>query len=205
MQETLEKTRAMVHHLAAVNEILEKNGNDPSRLIPILQEVQEVYKYLSKDVISYVATSLDVPVAHVYGVATFYAHFSLNPKGKHIFRLCDGTACHVKKSMGLLEAIYKKLGLSDEKRTTDDLLFTVEIVNCLGACGLAPVIVIDGEVHFILYMGDHYHLTIKTDDGDFRWVDTNDIWDKGDLVGIRLNPENSKKEIKITRKDEQAQ
>ncbi|MBR4254162.1 MAG: NAD(P)H-dependent oxidoreductase subunit E, partial [Lentisphaeria bacterium] len=81
MQETLEKTRAMVHHLAAVNEILEKNGNDPSRLIPILQEVQEVYKYLSKDVISYVATSLDVPVAHVYGVATFYAHFSLNPKG----------------------------------------------------------------------------------------------------------------------------
>ena len=147
MQETLEKTRAMVHHLAAVNEILEKNGNDPSRLIPILQEVQEVYKYLSKDVISYVATSLDVPVAHVYGVATFYAHFSLNPKGKHIFRLCDGTACHVKKSMGLLEAIYKKLGLSDEKRTTDDLLFTVEIVNCLGACGLAPVMTLDGEVH----------------------------------------------------------
>ena len=147
MQETLEKTRAMVHHLAAVNEILEKNGNDPSRLIPILQEVQEVYKYLSKDVISYVATSLDVPVAHVYGVATFYAHFSLNPKGKHILRLCDGTACHVKKSMGLLEAIYKKLNLSDEKRTTDDLLFTVEIVNCLGACGLAPVIVVDGEVH----------------------------------------------------------
>ena len=147
MQETLEKTRTMVHHLAAVNEILEKNGNDPSRLIPILQEVQEVYKYLSKDVISYVATSLDVPVAHVYGVATFYAHFSLNPKGKHILRLCDGTACHVKKSMGLLEAIYKKLNLSDEKRTTDDLLFTVEIVNCLGACGLAPVIVVDGEVH----------------------------------------------------------
>ena len=65
--------------------------------------------------------------------------------------------------------------------------------------------IIDGEVHFILYMGDHYHLTIKTDDGDFLWVDTNDIWDKGDLVGIRLNPENSKKEIKITKKDEQAQ
>ena len=65
--------------------------------------------------------------------------------------------------------------------------------------------VLDGEVHFILYMGNHYHLTIKTDDGDFLWVDTNDIWDKGDLVGIRLNPENSKKEIKITKKDEQAQ
>lgn len=147
MQETLEKTRGMVQHLAAVNEILERNNYDQSRLIPILQQVQEVYKYLSKDVISYVATSLDLPVAHVYGVATFYAHFSLNPKGKHIFRLCDGTACHVKKSHGILEKLYEKLGLSDEKRTTDDLMFTIDIVSCLGACGLAPVMVVDDVVY----------------------------------------------------------
>lgn len=147
MQETIEKTRGMVQHLAAVNEILEKNNYDQSRLIPILQQVQEVYKYLSKDVISYVATSLDLPVAHVYGVATFYAHFSLNPKGKHIFRLCDGTACHVKKSHGLLEKLYEKLNLSDEKRTSDDLLFTIDIVSCLGACGLAPVMVVDDVVY----------------------------------------------------------
>lgn len=147
MQETIEKTRGMVQHLAAVNEILEKNHYDQSRLIPILQQVQEVYKYLSKDVISYVATSLDLPVAHVYGVATFYAHFSLNPKGKHIFRLCDGTACHVKKSHTLLNKLYEKLNLSDEKRTSDDLLFTIDIVSCLGACGLAPVMVVDDVVY----------------------------------------------------------
>ncbi|NLF93628.1 MAG: NAD(P)H-dependent oxidoreductase subunit E, partial [Oligosphaeraceae bacterium] len=115
--------------------------------IPILQEVQGVYKYMSRDVISYVATSLDVPVAQVYGVATFYAHFSLEPKGKHIIKLCDGTACHVKKSHLLLECVNQKLGLNEEKRTTSDLLFSLELVSCLGACGLAPVIVIDDEVH----------------------------------------------------------
>lgn len=146
MQETMEKARAMVQHLTAVNEILERNHHDSTRLITILQEVQDVYKYLSKDVISYVATSLNVPPSYVYGVATFYAHFSLDPKGKHIIRLCDGTACHVKKSHGILEALYKLLGLSDEKRTDDDLMFTVELVSCLGACGLAPVVVIDDEV-----------------------------------------------------------
>lgn len=147
MQETIEKTKGMVKHLGAVNEILKRNGNDPSRLIPILQQVQDVYKYLSKDVIRYVATSLDIPVAHVYGVATFYAHFSLTPKGKHILRLCDGTACHVKKSHALLEKINEKLGLNEEKKTTDDLMFTLEQVSCLGACGLAPVIVVDDVVH----------------------------------------------------------
>lgn len=147
MQETMEKTKAMVQHLSAVNRILEKNNHDPARLIPILQQVQEVYKYLSKDVISYVANSLDIPVARVYGVATFYAHFSLNPKGKHIFRLCDGTACHVKKSHGILNVLYEKLKLNDEKRTTDDLMFTVELVSCLGACGLAPVMVVDETVY----------------------------------------------------------
>jgi NADH-quinone oxidoreductase subunit E len=147
MQETLETTQKMVDYLAQVNEILENNHHDPSRLIPILQQIQEVYKYLSKDVISYTATALGVPVAHVYGVATFYAHFSLNPKGKHILRLCDGTACHVKKSHDILERLYSKLKLSDEKRTTDDLMFTIELVSCLGACGLAPVMVADGEVH----------------------------------------------------------
>lgn len=147
MQETIEKTREEVQRLAAVNEILERNNYDQSRLIPILQQVQEVFKYLPKDAITYVATSLDLPVAHVYGVATFYAHFTLNPKGKHIIRICDGTACHVKKSMGICEKLYEKLGLSDEQRTSSDLLFTVDIVYCLGACGLAPVMVVDDVVY----------------------------------------------------------
>ncbi len=147
MQQTMEKTQAMIDHLAAVNRILEKNGYQESRLIPILQEVQDVYKYLSKEMISYVATSIGVPPSRVYGVATFYAHFSMQPKGKYIIRLCDGTACHVKKSHGILNALYAHLDLSADKRTTDDLLFTIETVSCLGACGLAPVMVVGDEVH----------------------------------------------------------
>ena len=147
MQETIEKTREDVQRLAAVNEILERNNYDQSRLIPILQQVQEVFKYLPKDAITYVAESLDLPVAHVYGVATFYAHFTLNPKGKHIIRICDGTACHVKKSTGICEKLYEKLGLSDNNRTSSDLMFTVDIVYCLGACGLAPVMVVDDVVY----------------------------------------------------------
>ena len=130
-----------------VNRILEKNNYDESRLIPILQEVQEEFKYLSKQLISYVATAIGVPPSQVYGVATFYAHFSLEPKGKYIFKLCDGTACHVKKSHGILEALYEKLGLSAEKNTSDDMLFTVETVSCLGACGLAPVMLVNEQVY----------------------------------------------------------
>jgi NADH-quinone oxidoreductase subunit E len=147
MKESLEKTKAMVQHLAAVNDIIDKYDNDSDQLIPILQEVQEVYKYLSKDVISYIATSLDIPVAQVFGVATFYAHFSLEPKGKHIIKICDGTACHVKKSTAIEEHICKRLNLSSEKQTTDDMLFTLELVSCLGACGLAPVVVVDEAVY----------------------------------------------------------
>ena len=147
MQETMNKTKEMVHHLEAVNRILKEHNFDSARLIPILQAVQEEYKYLSKDIISYVATSLNVPPSRVFGVATFYAHFSLEPKGRHIIRLCDGTACHVKKSHGILNALYKRLELSAEKRTTNDFMFTVEPVSCLGACGLAPVVLYDDVVH----------------------------------------------------------
>ena len=147
MQETLEKTQAMASHLSAVDRILEEHGYDASKLIPILQAVQEEYKFLSKDMISYVATSLGVPPSRVYGVATFYAHFSMKPKGKYLIKLCDGTACHVKKSHSVLNALLEKLHLSDEKRTTDDMLFTVETVSCLGACGLAPVMLVNDEVH----------------------------------------------------------
>ena len=143
----MEKTTAMIEHFAAVNRILEKHNFSAAKLIPILQETQEVYKCLSKEVISYVATSIGVPPAKVYGVATFYAHFSLEPKGKHIIRLCDGTACHVKKSHGILNALRSHLKLEEGKNTTSDFAFTVETVSCLGACGLAPVMVLDGEVH----------------------------------------------------------
>ena len=147
MQESMEKTTAMIEHFAEVDRILQKHNFSAAKLIPILQEIQDVYNCLSKEVISYVATSIGVPPAKVYGVATFYAHFSLEPKGKHIIRLCDGTACHVKKSHGILNALRSHLKLADGKTTTDDFGFTVETVSCLGACGLAPVMVVDGEVY----------------------------------------------------------
>ena len=127
--------------------ILEKNGNDPARLIPVLQQVQEVYRYLPEEIMSFVATSLNISPAKVFGVATFFSHFTLKPKGKYIIRVCDGTACHVKKSTGILDALYKKLSLSEKINTTPDMLFTIETVSCLGACGLAPAVVINERVY----------------------------------------------------------
>lgn len=127
--------------------ILDHHAHRPARLIPILQAVQEEYKYLPEEVLTYVATSLGVPPARVFGVATFYAHFALEPKGKHVIRLCDGTACHVKQSIPILEALRERFGLDEKRSTTPDLMFTVETVACLGACGLAPVVVIDEEIY----------------------------------------------------------
>ena len=127
--------------------ILNRFGRRPSGLIPILQAIQHEYQYLPEEVLTYVATALDVPPARVFGVATFYAHFALEPKGKHVIRICDGTACHVKQSLPVLNALREKLGTTEKSKTTPDMLFTVETVACLGACGLAPVIVIDEQVY----------------------------------------------------------
>ena len=136
-----------VRQFQEVVDIIEKYNRDRTRLITILQEVQEVYRYLPEEVLTYVATALDMPVAEVYGVATFYAHFSLEAKGKYVIKVCDGTACHVKGSSKLLDALYKKLKLTESKHTTPDMLFTLEAVSCLGACGLAPVMVINEQVY----------------------------------------------------------
>jgi NADH-quinone oxidoreductase subunit E len=130
-----------------VCDIIERHDRNPARLIPILQAVQDEYRYLPEEVLTFIATSLKVPPAKVYGVATFYSHFTLTPKGKYVIRICNGTACHVKKSIPILEALQKRLNLDDKRVTTPDMLFTVETVSCLGACGLAPVIVINEEVH----------------------------------------------------------
>ena len=127
--------------------ILDRHSRKASGLIPILQAIQHEYQYLPEEVLTYVATSLDVPPARVFGVATFYAHFALEPKGKHVIRICDGTACHVKQSLPVLDALREKLGTSEKCKTTADMLFTVETVACLGACGLAPVIIVDEQVY----------------------------------------------------------
>ncbi len=130
-----------------VCEIVDQNGRNASRLIPILQAVQTEYRYLPEEILTFVATSLGISPAKVYGVATFYSLFTLKPKGKYIIRVCNGTACHVKKSMDLYKAIRTKLRLDGERDTDPEMLFTVETVNCLGACGLAPAMVINDVVH----------------------------------------------------------
>ena len=130
-----------------IDEILINHNYEKKELINIIQEIQKEYRYLPQDILIYVAEKLDISESKIYGVATFYENFSLEAKGKNIIKICDGTACHVRKSVPILNAIYKELGLSDKKHTTDDLLFTVETVSCLGACGLAPVITINDHVH----------------------------------------------------------
>lgn len=119
---------------------------DSSRLIAILQEIQAAESYLSEENMTLVADMLHISVSRVYSVATFYENFSLEPKGKHIIKVCDGTACHVRKSGPIYDAVYEYLGLEGKRKTSADGLFTLETVACLGACGLAPVMTVDGEV-----------------------------------------------------------
>ncbi|GAA6408804.1 NADH-quinone oxidoreductase subunit NuoE [Blautia hominis] len=129
------------------DEIIGRYGKKPSSLIPIMQDIQGEYRYLPGELLTYTAQQIGVTEAKAYSVATFYENLSFEPKGKYVIKVCDGTACHVRKSMPILEALYKELGLSKKKHTTDDMIFTVETVSCLGACGLAPTLMVNEEVH----------------------------------------------------------
>ena len=133
--------------LSAVDTIVEKSGYKKEAIISILQEIQEVYHYLPREVFPVLSEKLKMSEARIYSIATFYENFSLEPKGKYVIKICDGTACHVRKSIPILEKLRSELGLSEKKKTTDDLNFTVETVSCLGACGLAPVITVNDVVH----------------------------------------------------------
>ena len=126
---------------------VEGHGAQATAVIAILQEIQEHYRYLPREIFPYLSKKLGMPEARIYSVATFYENFSLNPKGKFVIKVCDGTACHVRGSIPILERVRAELGLTDKKVTTDDLGFTVETVSCLGACGLAPVLTVNDEVH----------------------------------------------------------
>ena len=130
-----------------VDNILAKYPAEELSTIAILQDIQEYYHYLPEEVFPHIAKAINVGEARLYGVATFYENFSLDPKGKYVIRCCDGTACHVRGSLPILNKLREILGLSEEKKTTDDLMFTVETVSCLGACGLAPVITVNGETY----------------------------------------------------------
>ena len=137
----------MNNMLEKVSEIMEAYGCKQSNLIAIMQGIQAEFNYLSEDSLLLISKKLGISPAKVYSVATFYENFSLEAKGKHIIKVCAGTACHVRKSGPIYDAIYEYLGLSGKKKTSDDGMFTLETVACLGACGLAPVMTIDGEVH----------------------------------------------------------
>lgn len=131
-----------------LDEILTYYGYQKSNLIAILQKVQEVYRYLPEDAMTYIGNKIEgLSPATVFGVATFYAQFSLDAKGKYEIKCCDGTACHVRGSMPVLNAVRQKLGLKEGQTTTDNGLFSLETVSCLGACGLAPVVVINDKVY----------------------------------------------------------
>ena len=130
----------------ALKKVLARHGTDRSDLIPILQDAQDAVGYLPEDVLRDVADHLRVPEAQVYGVATFYAQFYFEPQGKHRIRVCRGTACHVRGSGKIRESIEAKLGVK-AGGTTNDMLFTYETVACLGACALAPVMIIDDKYH----------------------------------------------------------
>ena len=129
------------------DEIIAHYGPKPSALIPIMQDIQEAFRYLPGELLTYVADQIGVTHAKAYSVATFYENFSFEEKGKYVIKVCDGTACHVKKSIPVLRALNKKLGLSGKKHTTDDMMFTVETVSCLGACGLAPAMMVNEDVY----------------------------------------------------------
>ncbi len=133
-----------------IDGILEAHGNDKSLIISIMQDVQKEYRYLPEEALRYIADKLGISTAKLYGVATFYENFSLLPKGKYIIKVCNGTACHVRKSDNVQEALYDATGMTPEDNMSADGLFTIERVACLGACGLAPVCTVNDVVHAVM-------------------------------------------------------
>jgi len=129
-----------------LDEIIAKFKNENGPLIPVLQHAQEVYGYLPADVLKHISKGLRLPLARIYGVVTFYAQFRLTPSGRNVINVCLGTACHVRGGAKVVETLEKELKIKDGE-TTEDRRFTLEVVACIGACGLAPVISINNEVH----------------------------------------------------------
>lgn len=130
-----------------LDKIIDAYDCDKLMMIAVMQDVQQRERYLPEDALRYIAKRLGVSRSQLYGVATFYENFSMEPKGKYVIKCCNGTACHVRRSDEVQQTLYELTGTSEEKNTSDDMLFTVERVSCLGACGLAPVCTVNDEVH----------------------------------------------------------
>ena len=126
--------------------ILRKYKLDPSKIIQILWDVQKELYYLPKESLEFISRRLKVPLSKIYSIATFYSAFSLNPRGRHHTLVCEGTACHVRGAAMVRSRLEDRLGIKAGE-TTEDEMFTLETVNCLGACALAPIVVVDGDYH----------------------------------------------------------
>jgi NADH-quinone oxidoreductase subunit E len=127
-----------------VKSVLERYNHDQGMLVSILQDIQAEYNYLPKETLVEVSQGLDIPLTQVYSVASFFKAFSLKPRGRHLINVCLGTACHVRGAVRILEEIERRLGIKAGE-TTKDLKYTLETVNCVGACALGPIVIIDGE------------------------------------------------------------
>ncbi|MFC2066153.1 NAD(P)H-dependent oxidoreductase subunit E [Chloroflexota bacterium] len=128
------------------SKILSGYRHDKGMLVAILQDIQAVFNYLPREALKEVSRGLDVPITQVYSVVTFFKSFNLTPRGRHIINVCLGTACHVRGAVRILEKIERELGIK-RGETTKDLVFSLETVNCVGACALGPIVVVDGEYH----------------------------------------------------------
>lgn len=129
-----------------IDSIIERHNCDGGSLIPILQDVQAEYNYLPRDVLTKIADKLGIPLSDIYGVATFFKSFSLEPRGDHLLTVCIGTACHVRGARRVLAEIERRLGVAPGE-TSEDGKFTLETVNCLGCCAIGPTVVMDGKYH----------------------------------------------------------
>lgn len=139
--------------LSKIKDIINANKNIKGSLIPVLHEVQNTYGYVPQDIQQLISKEMGIPMSEIYGVATFYTGFSLEPKGKYRVSVCLGTACYVKGSALILEKVKQKLGI-DVGQLTEDGKFSLDATRCLGTCGLAPVMVINEEVHGRLTPGE---------------------------------------------------
>ncbi len=127
-----------------IKKITGRYRHQESFLVSILQDIQAEYNYLPREALTGVSQNLNIPLSQVYSVATFFKAFSLKPRGRHLVDVCMGTACHVRGAVRVLEAIERELGIKAGE-TTQDLMYTLETVNCVGACALGPIVVVDGE------------------------------------------------------------
>jgi len=127
-----------------VEPILARYQRDQGLLVSVLQDIQAEYNYLPKEALVQVSQGLDIPLSQVYSVATFFKAFSLKPRGRHLINVCLGTACHVRGAVRVLEGIERELNIKP-RETTEDFKYTLETVNCVGACALGPIVIVDGK------------------------------------------------------------